>query len=62
MDKPITILVVVTVILTIISQQIITTIPKEARVTKKPTWKPPVIPQCEKELWERVRNGCETGI
>ena len=21
-------------------------------------WKPPAIPQCDKELWERIKDGC----
>jgi len=22
-------------------------------------WEPPVIPQCNKELWDRIREGCD---
>jgi hypothetical protein len=34
-----------------------------AQHSKEPTcsegWKPPDIPQCEKELWDRIREGCD---
>jgi hypothetical protein len=25
---------------------------------REPTWKPPAIEQCDKPLWERVKEGC----
>jgi len=31
---------------------------QESLPTLEPTWTPPTIPQCDKPLWERVRNGC----
>ena len=30
----------------------------EIEIKKSEGWKPPKIEQCDKELWERVRNGC----
>ncbi len=27
-------------------------------ISDPPTWQPPAIPQCDKELWERIREGC----
>lgn len=28
-------------------------------VEQHKTWEPPTIPQCDKELWERIREGCD---
>ena len=30
----------------------------EAPEPRSPTWEYPDIPQCDKELWERIREGC----
>ena len=30
----------------------------EAPATRLPTWSPPDIPQCERELYERITEGC----
>jgi len=27
--------------------------------TRLPTWSPPAIEQCEKPLWDRIKDGCE---
>ena len=33
--------------------------PQHKRVeTDPPTWKPPVIEQCDQPIWDRIREGC----
>lgn len=28
------------------------------RAVQEPTWEAPNIPQCDKPLWERIKDGC----
>jgi len=32
---------------------------EEHTKTEIERWEPPVIPSCNKELWDRIREGCE---
>jgi len=40
----------------IIVQKVYAHDPGTARL---PTWSPPAIEQCEKPLWDRIKDGCE---
>ena len=44
-------------ILGLVLLTVFTVLPAE-ELKHEASWKPPEIPQCEKPLWERVKNGC----
>jgi hypothetical protein len=35
--------------------------PNRRVMSRTPTWTTPEIPQCDRELYERITNGCPTG-
>lgn len=50
--------IIIVIILWVCVDAIVDTAQAQATLEEPTPWSAPAIPQCDKELWERIRNGC----